>query len=136
MIDEESRAWKKGFVDIVDWLQGMYTIPDDNGEISKDLNDKIPVTSIAIGKRDEWVEKMAPKVEFYMEHNLEHVYNRSYFTVSVDNAMFKFESRNWEYYREFSFEYGHYITVVYPKLIYPSQIILAQMYHYKEDLRI
>lgn len=134
MIDEESRAWKKGFIDIVDWLQGMYTIPDEYGEICKEVNGEIPVTSI--GKRDEWVEKMAPKVEFYMEHNLEYVYNRSYFTVSVDNAMFKFESRNWECYREFSFEYGRYITVVYPKLIHPSQIILAQMYHYKEDLRI
>ena len=126
MIDEESRAWKQGFVDIVDWLQGMYNTPDDNGKISKDLNDKIPVTSIR--SNGAWVEKIAHKIEFTMGHDLEYAHGASYFTVKVDNATFKFESSIWDCYREHSVEYGRYITVVYPQWPHKSQV-----YYYKED---
>lgn len=136
MIDEESRAWKQGFVDIVDWLQGMYKTPDEYGEICKDLDGQIPVTSI--GKRDEWVEMMASKVEFYTEHDLKYVRGKSYFTVKVDNATCKFEFRIWEYYSEYSIEYGRHITVVYPthhRLGYPSENSLEQRYYYKEEER-
>lgn len=77
---------------------------------------------------DEWVEKTATKVEFYMGHDLVYRYGASYFTVTVDNATFKFESSIWDCYREQSIEYGRYITVVYPKTPHTSQV-----YYYKEE---
>lgn len=76
---------------------------------------------------EEWVEKRAPKVEFYMGHDLEYRHGASYFTVTVDNATFKFESSIWDCYREYSFEYGRNITVVYPKMPYKSPV-----YYYRE----
>lgn len=77
---------------------------------------------------EEWIEKTAPKVEFYMGHDLEYLYGASYFIITVDNATFKFESSIWDCYREHSFEYGRDITAVYPKMPYTSQV-----YYYKED---